>query len=257
MSAATLDGPPQFTPGFCGKLSSHGDFVTRRLPRSFLAPWEEWLNDCLQSSRERLGSEWLDIYLTSPIWRFVTRKGALDDVAWTGVLMPSVDKVGRHYPLTLAVDLPHEGPTLSSLGENSAWYDRAEDLALSSLDDDFDFDSFDDAVRTLGEPGGRIASTRCLTGDKQGQTQWYFAVRSEADLRGAFGDVLEQLSADVLRRCTVWWTSGSERVPPSIVVCPGLPAASGFAAFLDGRWYQWGWNRELSGASPDNLPSNP
>ena len=36
--AIALSFPPKVTPGFCGKLSSHGDFVTRRLPRSFVAP---------------------------------------------------------------------------------------------------------------------------------------------------------------------------------------------------------------------------
>jgi type VI secretion system protein ImpM len=247
VSGQTVDAT-EGVAGLYGKVATYGDFVTRRLPRSFVAPWEAWLSECLQSSRERLGAEWLEVYLTSPIWRFFARQGAIDAHAWAGVVMPSVDRVGRHYPLTIAAALPDAAMTLALLSQPSPWFERAEQLALSSLEDDFDFASFDQAVCMLGEPATREPKSRCLAGDQHGETQWYFALHSAADLHDGFSEAMERLSADALRRRTVWWTSGSDRVPPSIVVCPGLPAASGFAAFLDGRWFQWGWNREVGAA---------
>jgi hypothetical protein len=33
-----------------------------------------------------------------------------------------------------------------------------------------------------------------------------------------------------------WWTDGSQQVAPCLAVCRGLPAPTGFAALLDGRW---------------------
>ena len=56
--------------GFFGKLPSHGDFVRRRVADDFVAGWDAWLQSCLAQSRETLGDEWLDTYLTSPVWRF-------------------------------------------------------------------------------------------------------------------------------------------------------------------------------------------
>jgi type VI secretion system protein ImpM len=244
VSGQTVDSTAGF-PGLYGKVATHGDFVTRRLPRSFVVPWEEWLNECLQSSRERLGSEWLDVYLTSPIWRFLARQGAIDTHAWAGVVMPSVDKVGRHYPLTIAAELPDAAMTLAFLSEQNEWFERVEELALSSLEDDFDLDSFDQEVCSIGGPATHMPKSRCLAADQHGETQWYFALHSASDLHDGLSEAIERMSAEALRRRTMWSTSGSDRVPPSIVVCSGLPAPSGFAAFLDGRWFQWGWNREV------------
>jgi type VI secretion system protein ImpM len=45
---------------------------------------------------------------------------------------------------------------------------------------------------------------------------------------------------------SLWWTTGSERVPASLLIAPGLPAPQNFAAFMDGRWSEWGWERPSS-----------
>ncbi|MCG8100523.1 MAG: type VI secretion system-associated protein TagF, partial [Candidatus Thiodiazotropha taylori] len=88
-------------PGLYGKIPSLGDFVTRRLPRGFIAPWETWMQEAIANSREQLGDFWLDNYLTSPMWRFALSPGICGEQGWAGILMPSVDRVGRYYPFTL------------------------------------------------------------------------------------------------------------------------------------------------------------
>ena len=55
--------------GWYGKLPAHGDFVTRRLPPSFIEPWDAWLNKMLLGSRQRLGAGWRDAFLSAPAWR--------------------------------------------------------------------------------------------------------------------------------------------------------------------------------------------
>ncbi len=57
--------------GFYGKLPSHGDFLRRRASDAFVDAWDAWLQECLAASRSALGERWLDVYLTSPAWRFV------------------------------------------------------------------------------------------------------------------------------------------------------------------------------------------
>ena len=44
------------TAGFYGKLASRGDFVSRGLPQSFIAPWDSWLAAGLLASQASLGS---------------------------------------------------------------------------------------------------------------------------------------------------------------------------------------------------------
>jgi len=40
--------------GFFGKLPSRGDFVSRYLPKSFLEPWDNWLQTAIAQSRQQL-----------------------------------------------------------------------------------------------------------------------------------------------------------------------------------------------------------
>ena len=46
------------------------------------------------------------VYLTSPAWRFVFAAGACGPVPVIGLMAPSVDRVGRHFPLTIIAELP-------------------------------------------------------------------------------------------------------------------------------------------------------
>ena len=92
--------------GFFGKLPSHGDFLERRVARTFREVWDAWLQRSLNESREALGARWLDCYLTSPLWRFFLSGGVAGAASYLGLLLPSVDRVGRYFPLTVAAELP-------------------------------------------------------------------------------------------------------------------------------------------------------
>ena len=104
--------PP--TPGWFGKLPILGDFASRRLPEAFIKPWDDWLQASLAASRQAIGERWLDLYLTFPVWRFVVPAGLIADSCWIGVLLPSVDRVGRCFPLTICE--PASRQTLEDVG---------------------------------------------------------------------------------------------------------------------------------------------
>ena len=87
--------------GFYGKLPARGDFVRSGLPRTFTDPWDDWLQPSLSAAKEAMGERWLDLYLTFPVWRFVMPDGLVGGNCWIGVFLPSVDRVGRCFPLTI------------------------------------------------------------------------------------------------------------------------------------------------------------
>jgi type VI secretion system protein ImpM len=62
--------------GFYGKLPSHGDFLRRRVSDGFVSGWDLWLQEGMAAARTALGEGWLDVYLTSPVWRFASAAGA-------------------------------------------------------------------------------------------------------------------------------------------------------------------------------------
>ncbi|WP_286800080.1 type VI secretion system-associated protein TagF, partial [Pseudomonas sp. UBA4034] len=95
------------TLGFYGKLASRGDFVSRALPQSFIGPWDNWLAAGLLASQNSLGAGWLNAYLVSPLWRFVLAPGVCGPDAAAGVVMPSIDRVGRYFPRAVVALLDH------------------------------------------------------------------------------------------------------------------------------------------------------
>lgn len=248
-------------PGFYGKIPALGDFVSRRLPRHFIEQWDGWLESAFAASREQLGPQWLDFYLTSPIWRFGFAAPLLGDTAWAGIMMPSVDKVGRYFPLTIAAPLA-DGSLLPMLfDEAKEWFESIERLALSSLEDNFDLDRFDsDLSRTLlpALSWARIPTKGLHGGGEDGKFALRVCVAAPEDLSSAFSG----LGAGILDRFSpsysLWCTEGSERLPPSLLVCDGLPPIEAYTAFLGGHWPQRGWNLgSWAQAFTPGLPSAP
>jgi len=209
--------------GFFGKVVTHGDFVSRRLPGELVAAWDDWLQRCIHASRQQLGADWLTHYLTSPVWRFALAPGVLGPQGWGGVMMPSVDRVGRHFPLLIAA--PGNAPLLDWVHQQGPWYDTIDDLARSSLDADFSLERFDGAPELA--MAGPIA-------------------RGSAGAAGACLPLTTDMSAAVahaaLRGHSLWWTEGSPSIAASLLVCQGMPAPDAFSAMLDGSWTARGWS---------------
>jgi type VI secretion system protein ImpM len=219
--------------GFFGKLPSRGDFVTRRLPHAFTDLWDGWLQDAIAMSRQQLGEAWLDSYLTAPLWRFLVSSGVCGDSAMLGVLMSSVDRVGRYFPLTLAVPVsPGAAPAKTMLGAG-AWFDAVEMLALSALEEDADLDRIDEAAEAVEAPEEQHAAAVAYHTDR--------AAAVELGSSDIAADAIDALLVLLAGRYTLWWTTGSEQFKPSLVIAEGLPPVDRFAALLDGRWEQWGW----------------
>ena len=223
-------------PGFYGKLPSVGDFVTRRLPRHFVQPWDTWIQTAMHASQERLGSQWLDIYRTSPIWRFALSRGCCGDSAWAGVLMPSVDRVGRCFPLTLAVEIGRLSPAAIFM-TGGPWFERMETVALAALEPETALDAFDQMTREepLEPPGAEACGIRKLSA-----AQRPARVRVQMDAvesaPGALVELVGSLVGGPAGSHSIWSTSGSERVDPSLLVYEGLPGVGEFAGLLAGAY---------------------
>ena len=227
------------SPGFFGKVTSHGDFVGRRLAPSFLQPWDAWVQAGLQRSRQALGAEWLPTWLSSPIWRFALAPGVCGEGGMAGLMMPSVDRVGRHFPLTLAAALAGR-PLLDGAMWQAAWFSRLEELALSSLREDFLLDAFDAALCALGGPPGDAAAPQPSAAGTviALDTRQPLAVQ----LASASSGLLRAVAGSALHGHSLWWTDGSPRVAPCLLVCRALPAPAAFTALLDGDWNGHGWD---------------
>lgn len=104
VSGAGHDRPgpvPVAHAGWCGKIPAAGDFVGRGLPQEERDRLERFLAAVVtdMAARDGFGPAWQ----VMPIWRFAARPGALCSALAVGVILPSVDAVGRRFPLCLAL----------------------------------------------------------------------------------------------------------------------------------------------------------
>ena len=139
-------------PGWHGKLPSLGDFASRRLDSSFIETWDGWLAAGLLALRETNADGWLDAYLASPSWRFVLQPGVLGDGGWAGVLMPSVDRVGRYFPFTIVLPLGRGPASVQQLAALWHWLGRLDDLASDALQDDWSVDTLEAELARMAAP---------------------------------------------------------------------------------------------------------
>lgn len=189
-------------PGLFGKLPSRGDFVVRRLQPACRNALDDWLQACIFTSQRALGEEWLKNYLNAPVWRFALQPGVCGPAPLAGVMMPSVDRVGRYFPLVIAAELAQGGP-LQLLQGCTDWFDGLERQALRALETGNDLPELDQAILALGLPAPEMAADGADT--------------------------------------SLFWLPSDASTPVTLLVVDQLPPPQSFQSLLSQHWPSGGW----------------
>lgn len=249
--------------GLYGKLPTHGDFLRRRVPDAFVEAWDSWLQQSIAASRVVLADRWLDAYLTSPVWRFALGAGVCGPEPVAGVLAPSVDRVGRYFPLTLVWSAPPELSALEVALRYQRWFEQAEQLLIDTLAlEQIDFAAFDLEVSKLDmhlEP--LPAARHWLAPDLVALLGGHGAAwRLPLPAVSQWGDATMQMLGAQLHAAfnplAMWWTEGSAAVDPSGLFTRGLPAPQRFAAMLDGSWAASEWTEVVVEPITEPVPAD-
>lgn len=230
-------GTDDTAPAWFGKLACLGDFATRRLPQDTALALDNWLAQGVDASRAQLGARWLDVYLTSPLWRFAWAPGVLDATWWFGLLMPSVDNVGRYFPLVVLqsrTEPPSDGDALDRLEH---WYAAIARAALRTLQPGASLDGFE---AELVRSAQATPLPECAAPVPWAAAQWTDRSRHEVGEGTSLATCLRQLAvAESLRRfrgCSLWWPLRPGTQDSSLSMAVGLPARESFARLLEGVW---------------------
>jgi type VI secretion system protein ImpM len=241
-----MTGAPQPLGGIYGKTPAFGDFVHRRLPMTFVRPWDEWLSGSISASRRHIAERWTEAYLSSPPWRFALDPGIAGPAGWIGVFASSVDEVRRCYPIMVALPSP-PGARLSDLsGDLEAILVDLERTALQLIAGELTPDA---ATATLDElarllPASAFSRSALSRGGREcleiDATYPSIAMMS-MHLTRPSGES-EALTGGL----SVWWHGLWNSMPSASLVVAGLPSPDIFSCFLDGAWRERGWSNRSS-----------
>lgn len=202
--------------GAFGKMPSLGDFFRVNVSAAFVQKWDEWLQNGILSARKDLGERWQDCYMSAPIWRFTLSAGLAGPSPVLGILMPSVDRVGRQFPLTLVRPLPMDGQPATEHFRSGKEFEALEAVALSALDDDMTRDKLETSLSEI------INTAQDQVTELSGDTS-HIALQNglqtspQASLAGI-------LAADKFTNPSVW--SAATPQGSRVLVCSGLPGGA-------------------------------
>lgn len=245
--------------GFYGKIPSLGDFVSRRLPRQFIEPWDQWLQSSMLASQQILGSDWLAVFLVSPIWRFALSPGICGSSAWAGVVMPSVDRVGRYFPLTLVQAIDEKTIPALFLPE-SDWFTQLEHLALSVLNDDFNFEAFDQVAMAIQLDQHlpplcyKSQSPETVPGNS-GKQVFRFDMDNLNQTPGLYPIFAQTLLEKLFVTYSFWAGTDTRLQKSRFLCCEGIPSVDAYASFLQGSPEDRYWNLNSYRFQPATEPS--
>lgn len=213
-------------PGWHGKLPALGDFASRRLEPSFLQLWDRWLSEGLGQLRQAHPAGWLEQYLAAPSWRFLITPGVfpgpLGRCHWAGVLMPSVDRVGRYFPFSIVQALPQAPVQVPTLLQ---WLHQLDDVAADALHEDWDTERLERELAALPAPQQLHAP------EVPGLPPLPPPEGLEIQLSGT-ADLVERLALagaaawlHATQGQSLWFADGE---PPRLLRTQGLPAPAAF-----------------------------
>lgn len=230
--------------GYFGKLPGAGDFVRRRLPPEFIDRWDRCFEAALYASRGVFGQNWRAGWRASPLWRFALPPGVCGASAWVGLMGPSIDRVGRGFPMALAAPLRDSDAVMRVLREGARWFAAVQCVYLEAqADDAMDAATFEARVLALREPLHELSHS---------------AETDAQEINWALGDAwrvpwLRTSGHELLRRWNacmaagdgcLWWTHGGARVPPTMLLTRGLPEPAAYAGFLDASYTPGPWQTD-------------
>jgi len=200
--------------GIYGKLPAHRDYVLLNLPESVEATLYDWLGPLLSEVQATMGYEqWLNAYLNASPCGYAIAFKQPEPMTYIGVMISSVDAVGRYFPLLSGVLLRDE--------KSLAYFNPMgmQDLLNSLVDEQVNALHQQQSIETLYQSMVALLSNHSLT-------PWHEKPLTHLPTSAQSNDVIP-LHGVVQ---SYWWALDQ---PSLEVMCAGLPSADFYQSLLD------------------------
>lgn len=176
---------PPATYGFFGKMPVIGDFVQRNLNTALSTALDNWLQQGMFELQQQ-DPAFQEQYLAAPISFFILPARIWADHPVAGFILPSVDRVGRLFPLVFLRPLRTlEATPLTALSRE---LETASNLAITALQQQRGVDELEQLMQGISTPSdavpGAAAPSQIDLGqliEEDRQSLWWQADTSAAD----------------------------------------------------------------------------
>ncbi|MCA8907052.1 MAG: type VI secretion system-associated protein TagF [Rhodospirillaceae bacterium] len=218
--------PPEL--GFYGKLPSRGDFVSRALTRRFIDPWDRWLQQVMEEADPLLWPNADSIDRAVAGCRFALMPGVCGPEGLTGLLVPSFDRVGRRFPLTVAVALPTVTALAGLPAALTAWFGALDSLVAACMSEQMDFEDFQEELADFDTPA--MPANPPHRGPGEGIAA---NVPAGQPVAAGFAPLLDSLLLDDRASpYSLWWSHPTDHDAGRVLLAQGLPAPARVAEIL-------------------------
>ncbi len=229
------DPAVQNTPAWFGKLPALGDFAYRRGNERFNGAMDSWLQRSIPASRAQLGEGWTQAYLSAPMWCFALFPGVASEECYAGVLMSSVDRVGRYFPLIVYTQVPYARALLREIHSGMPWYRYIQQALPQVLNTQFTHDQFEALLAAAP-----VTALHAVDGlDAAVPVSWPEAFQqgrpmAVPGLDVATGALAQELLDHYLRGASLWWAD-FPNAGTLLRAYKGMPPPDAYAQWLTGH----------------------
>jgi type VI secretion system ImpM family protein len=176
-----------------GKLPAHGDFISRGLDDAAVEAGDEAVANAVALAAGQWDTLWDDVYVETPVWRFIASPGVIGQEWTAGAFLASVDAVGRQFPLVAGFSAPSLG-LLGRPADTAAAIERVEAACRDALVEGRAIDSL---MERLAE-----------------EIDGIFGAAPPSHPVALFaGDLLGALDARPWTPQSLWWVAGAAEAP--------------------------------------------
>lgn len=218
--------------GVYGKLPSHPDFVSESIRSEISNELYDWAQKMIYHGRDQMTEAgWLSAYLVSPIWRMCVPPSAERDGSWIGIMMPSVDAVGRYFPLFMTFEIDPKHINVEWLfKEADSLFLILEGVGLRALQERL---QLGEVIFSLSQQIQRLSLGETVNAptplfDKS--LPFSIEQPTEEQLQELLQTSISQLEG------SIWWNMGQVNgIEKPFIHCSGLPCMEEYSFLLTGQ----------------------
>ncbi len=211
------------TIGFFGKLPGAGDFVVRGFDRPLVTALTQWTDKLVGHLKLGAGDDWTTVFDRLHPVAWVADQGLCGSAPFAGLMRPSLDRVGRRYPLIVGVSLPSDARVAPTAAAGRAWFDYLEGLLYDAWSPGLGAEALAEALAEA-PPFPEIHRGASAAAEPIRSGGWHLRWSGEPRAQDLAAHLLNATASAAIGRHSLFWT-GPLKEGGDVLIVPGMATA--------------------------------